>query len=347
MTTPYFDNDEAILAMDVEKCDHAHLTPDELKVLADAGIKTSLLFDASSWQEAEPRPGVYDWRALDKRVEETNAAGMKAIIKFPRLTPAWMPDNWMAHASGGAIRGVLSPWSQAAQDYEFAMIRRVCARYNDAQLGNLVVSTTCIDGETPFFTAPFWYSADALADFRAYAGADAVPYYPDPNGRIPEPTLGWLKQTCINMLKRQAEVYIDNPWSTLFAAFHPSFDGTLRWDCCGCQWIDDIMAMYNGLAEDAQVCQIFYEWIAFQHYFNQFAITRNKYHTLQFGGANFTKGLRGEGSTRMAIEQGMRGQILGPTHAFTGLTEIAPDMLAEIAWAAGEWRNYLNQKSPA
>ena len=338
MTEPWFAKDAALLLMECQKCNGEPYTYDELRAMADAGIKNAIIFDVV-WRDIEPAWGKYNWRALDERVALVNKAGMRAAIKWytPPL-PSYFPSDWWACASGGPIVGILSPWCPQAANYELQMIDKVCRRYNDASLGNIVVSGIVGQGETPMQTVPAWYDAFAVADFRRVCGVDAELRYPDPNGRVTDPTYSWLKQSCLAMLKRQGEMFIDNPWHTLFCAFQPAFDGLLHWDCTGVQWLDDILGMYNTLASDAQTVQIFYNWIGMEQFWANEAALSGKHHTLMFGGAEYCEGLRGKNSTHLAIENFMAGQVIAPCHQFTGHNEVTPDMLSEIAWATGEWR---------
>ena len=336
MTDPYFTKENALLLMDTKKADNTNYSPDELKAMADAGIHTAILFDWA-WHDIETRWGHYEWDKLDERVALINRCGMRAIVKWYYTAPAWFPSDWWACASGGPIVGVLSPWCNPAQAYERAMSAEVCRRYNDERKGNLVINSQSGHGESVMPTVPCWFDPWATAAFKFSYGADAKLYYPNPNGPITDKaTSDFLFGSYLAMLQLQAEVFIDNPWRLLYTAFHPCFIDILHWDCTGNQWLPDILRLYKTMG--AQTFQVYYNWVGYEAYWGGWARMSQEYKTQVFSGAEYTTGLRRLNSTRLAIEQGCRGQIIGVNHPFTNQTAVTEEMLIEIRWAAEEWR---------
>ena len=344
MNEPYFTKDSALLLMDCGKADGSFYTEDEIKAMADAGIRTGIIFDIN-WPDIEKRWGVYDWGKLDERVALLNRCGMRAMIKWYTCAPSWFPSDWWACASGGPIVGALSPWCESAQAYERATSAEVCRRYNDEALGNVVVNSQSGHGETVMPTVPCWFDPYATAAFKRANGSDAKPYYPNPNGPITDKaTFDFLYDGYLSMLQLQAEVFIDNPWRLLYSAFHPCFIDILHWDCTGNQWLPEILSLYKNMG--AQTVQVFYNWIGYEQYWGGWARQSQAYGTQMFGGAEYSEGLRGKNSTRLAIQNGMTGQIIGPCHMLTNHLEVTPEMLTEIKWAANEWALYNGSTTP-
>jgi hypothetical protein len=336
MSAPYFSKENALILMDTAKANATYYTADELKAMADAGIRTAMIFD-TAWGDVETRWGHYEWGKLDERVALLNRCGMRAIVKWHCAAPAWFPSDWWACASGGPIVGVISPWCNPAQAYERAMSAEVCRRYNDERLGNLVINSQSGHGESVMPTVPCWFDSYATAAFKHSYGADAKLYYPNPNGPIVDKaTSDFLFGSYLAMLQLQAEVFIDNPWRLLYSAFHPCFIDILHWDCTGNQWLPDILRLYKTMG--AQTFQVYYNWVGYEQYWGGWAKLKQNYGTLVFGGAEYCAGLRGLNSTRLAIEQGLTGQVIGPCHGLNGMLEVTPEMLKEIRWAAQEWQ---------
>jgi hypothetical protein len=63
---------------------------------------------------------------------------------------------------------------------------------------------------------------------------------------------------------------------------------------------------------------------------------KNQYNEQVFGGAEYAAGV--VDSTKAAIEQNIRGLLIGPCHPYTGYRRIEPWMLDKIQEACQLWQ---------
>jgi hypothetical protein len=134
----------------------------------------------------------------------------------------------------------------------------------------------------------------------------------------------------------QQAILVDNPNREIWTQVHPviaQFPGIYG---NGCKWLEDVLSAYRSNWPDANIGQIYYTWIQWGQVWQQMRDLSVKYGTHVYGGSEYAEGL--PTSTPRAITNGLRGQLCGVLHPFTGHTEVLPWMTDNIKAAIKQWR---------
>jgi hypothetical protein len=130
-----------------------HLLPDELRMLADAGVKTVYAHGMINWQRMQPDENdLIDWSELDAYVANIRKAGLKVLLPFLQDPPNWKPDDW--YFTRQASRGRMIPsYTNLRTKVDLdAFALEIIANYlgDDVQ----TIYSIPIDGEFPFHDWP-------------------------------------------------------------------------------------------------------------------------------------------------------------------------------------------------
>jgi len=103
--------------------------------------------------------------------------------------------------------------------------------------------------------------------------------------------------------------------------------------CHGCEWIDDYLAEWKKLKPKA-INHISFNYFPYPESYQKMILEKNKlFGVNEIAGAEYAEGLRA-GNGKRAVELGLRGLIIGPTHPlFTHHRRIEQWMLEEISKA--------------
>jgi hypothetical protein len=139
----------------------------------------------------------------------------------------------------------------------------------------------------------------------------------------------WLKQSYINLLMDQQRILVDTQhreiWYSL--ALYKAIAGGIS--CHGCEWANDYLAAWQTLSPSS-INHITYTYFPFgERLYSIIAKEQSTWGVKEFVGAEYCEGLR-DGNGRLAVEHGLRGLVLGPTHPLTKHTQIEDWMLDEI-----------------
>ena len=306
---------------------HTFLTLDDYKALYDAGISTAY-FCNTHWALAEPELNVYDWSLVDREVEKLRKAGFKIMINCYTDAPRNFREDWYVRIQAGFIAGAISMWNEEALEHTEKFYRLMKDRYKADDL--LVVNSWLTDGETIYLLEPAWYDDAALYDYQTHYGSTAVPAFGDAQ------TEAWLKESYIKLMMRWANILVDNPWRELWTMLHPAFTTNMY---SGGQWIEDVLQAYSTLTDN--INHIYYTWVQWSNLYPTMQTWRDKYHTIDWGGAEYAEGL--VYTTPLAISNGLRGQIINPCHPFTKYDRVYPWMVENIKDALLKWNDAVLQ----
>lgn len=158
----FIDQDDQIILMDLEL---NRLGLDDLKQLADIGIKTVYYHGAIPWGEMQPTaesPINYD--RLDQYMVNIEQAGLRALIPFVYSLPQWKPDNWFLTREGLGIASYTNPTAGEEIDN---LAKEIIARY-DPKITQLIYAMPA-DGEFPVHFFPYSgslpFANSVLSDF--------------------------------------------------------------------------------------------------------------------------------------------------------------------------------------
>jgi hypothetical protein len=184
--------------------DYDLLTADELRVLADIGIRDMLVEDIPLWERLEPSQGQYDWNWLDRYVENAQKVGIKPILR-PNGIPRWVPDQWLTRQQDAetSMRMMISPWSAKGCAALKAVITAIRQRWGDA------VTVSPPQPLSENFGATYsYFDDDALADFgmwrqrRGQPASRPCPHLPvyasdesEKRSNLMADTMAWLYES--------------------------------------------------------------------------------------------------------------------------------------------------------
>lgn len=72
-------------------------SPNDIKMVEDAGIKTVYVSASVCWDKIHPSSFHIDWVGLDRRLEKLLESNLKLLLPFYYTTPKWFPDSWYIH----------------------------------------------------------------------------------------------------------------------------------------------------------------------------------------------------------------------------------------------------------
>jgi len=126
-------------------------------------------FNADAWDILEPRPGVYDWRSLDRAVEALSAENVEILFTLPisnsrnspRRGPVKVNGTLRVHGRFVKAEGIVGPTHFPARDTEEIkrLARAVAERYKGR------IRTYEVWNEPDF--ALFWKGAPDAAEYAA------------------------------------------------------------------------------------------------------------------------------------------------------------------------------------
>lgn len=303
-----------------------HIDEEGLKALAGAGIRTTLPFQLI-WKETETAPGVYDWSYLDGYVERARRVGLKTILFTTTCGyPDWMPDWWFVKTATGAVhREALSPWVPEAMQANEDFIRLQMQHFQADDI--LVASAQLTVGETVLLNEAAFYDDAAVASYRYRTDSEDVP---DPADAA---TNEWLMETYLEMLVRQQTLLANNPNHEIFVMLHPAISD-FGYYGNGNKWITEILHELKRSIPEVSINHIYYTWVQWQNYWQRMGLWRMQFQENVFGGAEYAEGLKN--TTPLAIEQGLRGQIIAP--CYPGIHDhVEPWMVEEVKAAQALW----------
>lgn len=315
----FLDNDEFIILMDIASINdlsqpgiyldkpygrYKHISRSELKMLFDAGIKTTMPFQ-NIWSETETSPGVYDWTYLDTYVEQANNIGMKTML-FTNTHgfPKWFPEDYFPVDENKIVhREALSPWNQEALSKNLEFIRVVMERYSSKE--NLVISSQLNCGETAFLNIPAFYDKHAIKSFQEYSKSDRIPNKNDPEINH------WYYASLLSMILDQQMLLAQNQHNEIYTAMHPAIADMKYWGNGNC-YIDQFLIELTKNIPQVKINHFYYTWVQWGTYWKKMSDWGNRFSENIFGGAEYAEGL--PKTTPLAIQNGLRGQIMAPCY---------------------------------
>jgi hypothetical protein len=146
----FIEPDEHLIVMDEYG---NHLLPDELKALADVGVKTIYAHGIISWERMQPTEGdLINWSELDAYISKIRKAGLKVLLPFAHNMPTWKPDDWYYVRETSRGNGGIPSYTHKQTGYDLdAFALEIIYNYlDDAQ----VIFSIPNDGEFPFHDWP-------------------------------------------------------------------------------------------------------------------------------------------------------------------------------------------------
>ena len=321
----FVSDNEFILLMDCIQTDGDMMTVDELKRLRDVGVRT--LYRAYTDFDKFYFKGVPNWKYFDDYLERADAAGMKTIQQLWQTETVVGPANWYAKKQGGQTRA-LSPWCAEAQFYNRDIIRMVIKRYTGDHV--MFVTGQHQGNERVLRNSPSYFDEHALADWQE--DHDGKPDHRTEEGSA------WLRKSYIKFMADIMRLFVtEQPQQEVW--FNLSRYKTLmpNLSCHGCEWIDDYLAEWLKLKPVA-INHISFNFFPYSESYQNMVIEKNKQFGInEFAGAEYAEGLKAGNGTR-AVELGLRGLIIGPTHPMNAHhRRLEPWMVVEIAKAQKEF----------
>lgn len=324
-------SDDSMLLMDIPNIDGHLFSEEELRALRDAGVRTTMMF-GNDINLCNPSDGVYAWEIIDGYVERATRCGLNVMIPTYTQAPLWGPDHWYAHTRAGILRGLISPWSAAGQEYLLNHYQMLVDRYASRTVA--IVNTQLTNGETILINEAAYYDAAAAQSYHDEYGSSFWPNRDTREGD--ERTDAWMRKSYLSMMQTQARVLSTQPAQLMFSAIHPAIaDFGLYGN--GNKWYADLLAMYRDTYPEHDIVWVLYTWAQWSYYHPIVRALKDSLGLRVYGGAEYAEGL--PGNTPIAIEAGIDGQFLGPCHPFTGHRAILPFMLENIRAAIGQWNS--------
>ena len=303
----FIQDDDYILLM--EDSYGGRFTQDDLKRLADSGIRTMLSYPF--WINIEPQMGVYSWEETDNTIEKCRKAGIKCLFAAYDKPPKYFPPEWYIHTPEGNVHvgkfkeRVISPWNAEGWAYHLAFLEKFCNKV----------------------------TADDVMCWRAVPrGAEAM--FPHDPAR-PHRQDGPYVETLLKMMLEEQDIFYRHHSShELWTCLHHAFDhqGT-----AGTEHSEMLIRAIRDKFPD------------FIHYCISYSQFRrgvpgkkenlDEMHRLglsMFAGSEYADGLLR--NTDKAIAQGFRGLICGPIMYLTKYRQMQDWMFDNFAWSIKRWR---------
>jgi hypothetical protein len=331
--------EEFAIFMDIPQANGQRVSVDDLKRLHDAGIQTAFMHGT--------KRDYLGTKDIENNLGRYRNAGMKAIIPLWNFLGNVYPADYYAHDDAGTkLIDVFSPWNRDAYNTYLNWLDLYRQHFSSDDC--LIITAQARDGEYVMPQEPAFYDDAAIADWRD-AGHDGQPDITN------QETHDWLKATYTRLLMDQQRILVQQPdqeiWFMLShkkaLACRPEWQKISdigiwmddkhmqhigahpRGWAYGCEWIDDYLTAFQEL-KPAQINHISYNYFPFgQSYWDKIKQDRDVFGMQEWAGAEYASGLR-DGNGRLAVEHGLRGIFIGPTHPYTGLIGIQDWMLDEI-----------------
>lgn len=306
----------------------------DYQLLADAGIKTAVMY--TNWGLIEREFGKRDWSYLDKAIEDAASAGLKVLLSDYTWGAPCLPDDWYVASQNGVEKYMnqLSIWNKDAQDYVADFTREMAARYANERVN--IFCTQAAYGESYLFheILNIFYDKAALASFRTYAGAGAVPRpygYRDPSN---EPiTDAWIGRSIIEtMLRRNGLIMELNNRKEIWTSAHHLM--VQQGAGNGSKFLRFVLDAYKECWPDALLHGIQYTVWVHGNNFNYRTMLREditKYGIDYYAGAEYCDGIKRFTAELLASE--FRGFIVAPFSILTDYHKLESWMLENIEHA--------------
>jgi hypothetical protein len=319
----FLQDSERLIFMDLHTGDDlkVRLPAEDIKKMVDAGVKTAMVF-YTRWDWIEPQKNVYDWGFYDDRVKLLTDNGMKVLLQSCTTFPTWIPDDWKIKNAKGQLIGIPSPWNKEAFDYVRQYYKIIRDRYNSDKV--LVVNSFLSDGETVFPNELCIYDDSALKAFKDKFGGN-------PEDMV-EQRYFFLKDTLIEMYYQLQKEMSNNQFDEIWCMLHPALAG---YHGNGCEWISEILQTIRTRIPYVNMNHLYCTWVQWRMFWPIMNEWSKIYGESIFGGAEWAEGL--PTSVPMAMQNSIRGLLVGPCHPFTGHKRIEPWMLDNMKNALKTW----------
>jgi len=315
----FLDDTEFILYMDCQMANGQYLGIEDLKRLRDAGMRTA--YHCYTRWDSFIVNGQPDWGYFDRYLERMHQANMKALIVLWQVQSNAYPSDWYCLKESRQKILALSPWCAEAQDEHRRVLRLAIKHYTSDKVQFVMGQHQ--GNERVLINQPAYYDRYAIADWRN-SGHEGIPDHTTPEGAE------WLKQSYIRLMTDLMAVFVDTPHREAWYALSRYKVWRSDISCHGCEWIDDYLQAWQAL-KPKQINHVSFNYFPYgQAYWDLIHNKNHEYHVNEYVGAEYCEGLR-DGNGTLAVNQGLRGMIVGPTHALTGHRTIDDWMVAQIA----------------
>jgi hypothetical protein len=230
----------------------------------------------------------------------------------------------------GVDFGILSPWCVEAMEYSNNFYQLMASRYCKSGVA-LVANSWLTNGETMYMNEAAFYDDCALLSYQAFCGDPTAEPVPD------DPTTEeWLKNSYIGtMMEQQRILYNSGDHNEVFTFVHPAIAMMAGLYGNGCKFLPQYLRELRVTFPDAVINQIYYTWVQFQSLWPLMNALRGSFNTQVWGGAEYCTGT--PTTTPLAVQQGLRGQLIAPCHPWSGFNHIQGWMTDNIKRAMKLW----------
>jgi len=304
--------------MDCEMRNGLFLGDDDLLRLRDAGMRTAYL--NYTWWDKFIVNGAPNWEYFDRYLERMHKADMKALISLWLFQSNNYPTDWYCLKESRHRINALSPWCAEAQAEHRRVLRLVIDNYTSDNVQFTIGQHQ--GNERVLINQPAYYDYYAIRDWHAH-GHDGIPDHTTPEGNE------WLRQSYIKLMTDLMSVFVDTQHREVWYMLSRYKAGRSDISCHGCEWIDDYLKAWKKL-KPKSINHISFNYFPYgQEYWDLIHNKNHEYHVNEFVGAEYCEGLR-DGNGALAVKQGLRGMIVGPTHTLIGHTSIDDWMWQQI-----------------
>lgn len=309
---------EFLIFMDCQAVDGQYLGVDDLKKLRNAGMQTAHWVD-TSWDKFIV-DGVVNWSYFDNYLERMRQADMKCIISLWQNQSRGYPAEWYCVKESRRRTWALSPWCDEAMEEYKRVLRMVIEEYTSDDVQFMTGQHQ--GNERVLLNAPAYYDRNAIADWRSH-GYDGLPNHTTQEGKE------WLMNSYTRLMTDLMEVFVDTQHREIWFALSRYKATKSDISCHGCEWIDDYLKAWWGL-KPKSINHISFNYFPYGESYWDLIIEKNaEYNVNEFVGAEYCEGLK-DGNGKRAVQQGLRGMIVGPTHIYAKHTRIEDWMVAQI-----------------
>ena len=325
---PFLTKDEHLIYMSMQlryEDPLIRLPEEDIITLVDAGIRTSIVYQVD-WNVIEPVQGQRSWAYYDDLIGMLNRCGMKTIVLAFSWLPDWIPPEWLIMDSYGNTAKMISPWNDEAWSYALGFIQELHDRYT-VPGQSMSMNSWLTDGETLFPNDYYIYDQHAQAAFaERYNRSPEMAV--DALGQREE----FLRFAQVKMMYELQSIHIENENREIWYSLHPALEG---YHGNGCDNIESILQTWRAAWPEANINHLYCTWVMWHGYWPKMNAWRAAYGENSFGGAEYAEGV--VGTTRAAIDNGLRGLLINPCHPYTGHTRVEDWMLDNIRESLKLW----------
>lgn len=328
-------DDEYILLMDSAYRPFGNFSLNELKRFRDVGVKTVLFVETIADKFMPDDFKTFHWSYFEEHINRIQQAGMKCLISLWFKPPTYYyyhehQDYYIKSINGYQLDS-FSPWNERAQEKHNRLLRKIINQLSSEQVQ--FINGQCAGNEKILLNHPAYYDEFAQKSWNK-AGLSGIPTHQTPEGAE------WLKQSYLHLLKGQFEIFIDQPAHEIWYALSRKKAQNSDIAGHGCEWIDDYLDMFQILKPGA-INHISFNYFPYGPEYWEFMRRDRRWGVNEFPGAEYCEGLR-DGTTmekgkitrptgELAIEQGLRGMLVGPCHYLTHHEKLEQWMVDEVA----------------